>query len=86
MEHITITTTNSGKFRANRTHHNVLVTCPNNSATVISDTARNMIRLVIQAIDLGWFRSDLNEIGVMCVHILAVIHEHCDHLIFVCVQ
>lgn len=65
MDPITIVTTATGKFRANRTHNNVLITCPNDSATVVSDMTRNIIRLIIEAINLGWFRADLTEIGAM---------------------
>ncbi|KAH6903330.1 hypothetical protein BKA70DRAFT_1433849 [Coprinopsis sp. MPI-PUGE-AT-0042] len=53
-----------GKYRANLTHGTTTVSCPNAGAAV-TDTATNMLRLVVDAIDRGWFRADATQIGVI---------------------
>lgn len=63
----TIETGATGRHRAKIKFKNIAISCPNDSATEVTDTARNTIRLVVAAVGLGWFRSDAIEIGVLLV-------------------
>jgi len=82
MEHITISGPSaSGFYRANLEHDGIKLSCPNGaSATEVTDTARNTIRLLKEAVDLGWFshtKKKTTEIGVIgTAHSTTVIDGH----------
>ncbi|KDR73328.1 hypothetical protein GALMADRAFT_142441 [Galerina marginata CBS 339.88] len=66
----TISTSTAGNHRASREYKldkdtSIMISCPNDSATIVSGTATNMLRLVAEAIDLKWFKPATKEIGVM---------------------
>lgn len=64
MDDITIVTSETGKQRALKNYKGIAISCANDGAEV-TDTSRNVIRLIVAAVDLNWFRVDASQIGVL---------------------
>lgn len=64
MDDITVITSETGKQRALKNYNGIAISCANDGAEV-TETSRNVIRLIVEAVDLGWFRADATQIGVL---------------------